>query len=142
MRGISLFHILHTNIQLFKKTPQHGLSSSKRQRDRPRIGTVVLLHTLKLESRCNETHTLTVSDARFKHKEGAGLSQDVRKSQGLELTPEEEQLLAGQVHMLCVCTPMMLIVYAWVQVLMTIFTCCAGKMHVGPSGANTRKALG
>ena len=59
---------------------------------------------------------------RRKHKEGAGLSPDVRKSRGLELTPKEEKLLAGQVNMLCVCTPMMLIVYAWVQVLMTIFT--------------------
>ena len=42
---------------------------------------------------------IALSDARRKHKEGAGLSQDVRRARGLELTPEEEKFLARQVHM-------------------------------------------
>ena len=37
---------------------------------------------------------------------------------------------------------MMVIMYAWVQVLMTIFTGCAGILHSVTLGANTRKALG
>jgi len=60
----------------------------------------------------NETHNLAHSDARHKRKDGAVLSQDVRKARGLELTPEEEKLLVGQVNMLCVCTHMMVIMYA------------------------------
>ena len=83
----------------------------------------------------NETHHLAVSDARHKRKDGAVLSQDVRKARGLEFTPEEEKLLAGQVNMLCVCTHMIVIVYAWVHVLMTIFTRCERK-----AGARLRTA--
>jgi len=60
---------------------------------------------------------IALSDARRKHKDGAGLSQDVRKARGLELTPEEEKLLARQVNMLCVCTQMMVIVYVCVKLL-------------------------
>jgi len=85
---------------------------------------------------------IPLSDARRKYKEGAGLSQDDRRARGLELTLEEEKLLARQVNMLCVCTQMMVIVYAWVQVLMTIFTRCAGILQLGPLGANRRTALG
>jgi len=44
--------------------------------------------------------------------------------------------------MMCVCTHMMVIVYAWVHVLMTIFTCCAGILHAVTLGANARTALG
>jgi len=84
---------------------------------------------------------IALSDARRKHKEGARLSQYERRARGLELTPEEEKLLAKQVNMLCVCTHMMVIVYAWVQVLMTIFTGCAGILPLGPLWANARKAL-
>jgi len=76
----------------------------------------------------NQTNNLAVSDAQHKQKDGAGLSQDARKAQGLELTPKEEQLLAGQVNMLCVCAQMMVIVCAWVQVLLTIFTVCVGTL--------------
>jgi len=94
----------------------------------------------------NQTHklanNLAVSDARRKKKDGAGLSQDVRKARGLKLTPEEEKLLARQVNMLCVCTQMMLLVYAWVQVLMTIFTCCAEILRLVPLGTKKRMALG
>jgi len=57
---------------------------------------------------------ITVRAARGKQKDGAGLSQDDRRARGLELTLEEEKLLARQVNMLCVCTQMMVIVYAWV----------------------------
>jgi len=62
-----------------------------------------------------------IKTARRKRRAGAGLSQDARKAQGLELTPGEEQLLARQVNVLCVCAQMMAIVCAWVQVL--IGTC-------------------
>jgi len=85
---------------------------------------------------------IAVRAAWGKQKDGAGLSQDDRRAQGLELTPEEEKLLAGQVNMLCVYTPVCVIMYAWVQVLMTIFTRCAGILHSVTLGANTRKALG
>ena len=60
---------------------------------------------------------IALSDARRKYKEGAGLSQDDRRARGLELTLEEEQLLARQVNMLCVYTQVMVIVYACVKVL-------------------------
>jgi len=77
-----------------------------------------------------------------KRKEGAGLSQDERRARGLELTPEEEKLLARQVNLLCVCKQVCVIVYAGVQVLMTIFTRCAGILQTVTLGANVRKALG
>jgi len=44
--------------------------------------------------------------------------------------------------MLCVCTHVMVIVYARVHVLMTIFTRCAGILHAVILGANVRKVLG
>ena len=80
--------------------------------------------------------------ARQKRTKCAGLSQHDQQAQGLELTLEEEKLLVRQVNMLCVCTQMMVIVYAWVQVLMTIFTRCAGILQLRPLGANAGKALG
>ena len=89
-----------------------------------------------------ETYNLAVSAARDKQKDGAVLIQDDRQAQGLELTPEEEELLTRQVNMLRVYMPVCVIVYAWVQVLMTIFTSCAGILHSVTLGANTRKALG
>ena len=38
-----------------------------------------------------------------KRKAGKGLSPDSRKEQGLALTPKEENLVARQVNVLCVC---------------------------------------
>ena len=70
-----------------------------------------------------------MSDARRKKKAGARLSEDDRTAQGLELTPTEEQLLARQVNVLCVCAQVMAVVCAWVQVLVTIFTGCAGILQ-------------
>ena len=68
-----------------------------------------------------------MSDARRKKKAGAGLSQDDRTAQGLELTPAEEQLLARQVNVLCVCAQVMAVVCAWAWVLIVT---CAHWMHV------------
>jgi len=85
---------------------------------------------------------IAVRAAWGKQKDGAGLSQDDRRARGLELTLEEEKLLARQVNILCVYTQVCVIVYAWVQVFMTIFTRCAGGSHSVTLGANTRKALG
>ena len=90
----------------------------------------------------NPTNSLALSNARRKGKTGAGLSQDDRTAQGLDLTPKEEQLLARQVNVLCVCAQMMAIVCVWVRVLLTIFTGCAGKLQSRPLGAKERPALG
>jgi len=86
---------------------------------------------------------IAISAARRKRKEGAGLSLHDRRAQGLELTLEEEKLLAStdkwQVNMLCVYTQVMSIVYACMKVLMTIFTRYTGKLHLVLFGANTRR---
>jgi len=85
---------------------------------------------------------IAVSAARRKHKEGAGLSQHDQQAQGLELTLEEEKLLARQVNMLCVYTQVCVIVCACVKVLIATFTRYTGRSHSATLGANTRKALG
>jgi len=54
------------------------------------------------------------------------MSQDARKTQGLELTPTEEQFLARQVNELCVCAHVMTVVCAWVSVLIGN---CSHWMH-------------
>jgi len=84
---------------------------------------------------CRET---AVKTARRKGEAGAGQSQDDRTAQDLDLTPKEEQFLARQVNVLCVCAQMMAIVCAWVQVLLTIFTGCGGKLQSRPLGAKER----
>ena len=44
-----------------------------------------------------------ISAARVKQRAGTGLSSDSRKKRGLELSPEEEQFVARQVNVYCVC---------------------------------------
>jgi len=77
----------------------------------------------------NLTNSLTRNDARLKKEACARLSQDDRTAQGLELTPAEEKHFARQVNVLCVCAHVMAVVCAWVQVLVTIFTGCAGILQ-------------
>jgi len=89
----------------------------------------------------NETAYHATSLARRKRTKCAGLSQHDQQAQGLELTLEEEKLLAStdkrQIKMLCVYTQVCSIVYACVKVLMTIFTRCTGRWHSVTLGANT-----
>jgi len=90
----------------------------------------------------NPTNNLAISDTQLKRKAGAGLSEDARKEQGLELTPEVEKLVARQVNVLCVYAHVMAVVCAWVPVLLTIFTDCTGTLQSVPFGSNEGPALG
>ena len=67
-----------------------------------------------------------VCAVRLKRKAGAGMSEDALKDQGLEFTPAEEKFVARQVTLLCVCDHLKGVVCAWVPVLLTIVTDCAG----------------
>jgi len=51
----------------------------------------------------NKTHNANKSDALRKRNSGKGLSHDALKTQGLDLTPQEEKLVKRQVNVLCVC---------------------------------------
>jgi len=51
----------------------------------------------------NQTHNATTSDARLERRACTGLSPDSRKERGLELSPEEEKVLAREVNVNCVC---------------------------------------
>ena len=64
--------------------------------------------------------------ARLKRTLGKGLSQEDLIEQDLVLSPAEEKLFAGQVTVLCICADIKVCVCAWVGVLVTIMTGCAG----------------
>jgi len=63
---------------------------------------------------------VALSAARLKRKLGKGLSQEDLAEQGLVLSPAEEKLVAGQVHVLCMCAYVKVCVCAWMAVLVTI----------------------
>ena len=90
----------------------------------------------------NQTQNLALSDARLKRKAGKGMSQDALTEQGLDLTPAEEKLVAWQVNVLWVCAHVMVVVCAWMAVLVTILTGCAGTLHSVTLGSNERPAKG
>jgi len=69
---------------------------------------------------------VALSAARLKRRLGRGLSQEDLIEQGLVLSPAEEKLVAGQVTVLCVCADKEVCVCAWMTVLVTILTGCAG----------------
>jgi len=77
----------------------------------------------------NQTQNLALSEARLKRRLGKGLSQEDLTEPGLVLSPVEEQLVAGQVNVLCVCAYVKVCVCAWMAVLGTILTGCAGTLH-------------
>jgi len=89
----------------------------------------------------NPTNNLALSDTRLKRKAGAGLSQDVLKEYGLEISPAEEKLVARPVNVLSVCAHVIVVVCAWMQVLVTIFPGCAGTLHSVTLGSNEGPAL-
>jgi len=90
----------------------------------------------------NQTQNLALSDTRLKRKASKGLSQDALTEQGLDLTPAEEKLVAWQVNVLWVCAHVMVVVCAWMVVLVTILTGCAGTLHSVTLGSNERPAKG
>jgi len=59
----------------------------------------------------------TISTIRLKRRAGASMSLDARKKAGLDLSPAEEKLVAGQANGLCVYAHVMTVVSAWVPVL-------------------------
>ena len=69
---------------------------------------------------------VALSAARLKLRRGKGLSQEDLIEQGLDLSPAEKNLLAGQVTVLCVCADKEVCVCAWMAVLVTFLTGCAG----------------
>jgi len=79
----------------------------------------------------NQTHNLTnnlaISDSQFKRKAGQGLSQDARKEQGLELTPDKKARGAASQCAVCVYSRDGSRVCV-VQVLVTIVTGCTGTL--------------
>ena len=69
---------------------------------------------------------VALSAARLKRRLGKGLSREDLIEQDLVLSPAQEKLVAGQVNVPSVCADMKVCVRAWVGVLVTIMTGCAG----------------
>ena len=85
---------------------------------------------------------VAISAIRLKRRRGKGLSQEDLIEQDLVLSPAEEKLVAGQVNVLCVCANMKVCVCAWMAVLVTILTGCAGTWPSVPFGSSAEVVKG